>query len=329
MLSKLVNFVSKRKKTFIFLGILFGGYKLAQSSYVQSYILKWWQQNYMEKYEKGELFKFINSKSQETIRKFQVNVFEKISQIFATEELLESYKQASSRSEKLEIWEQLKLTTFSQIATLLYANIMFILGVRIHFSVTVSYKFGDQNRLSDIESSHLNCIGNFIENNLQELCDFVKAKMQTIVAGASLTSIFTFLNLKQMFYNFQTSMCLDENNPLKNLRHYFYENSTNVLSDTDERFNSMIHEAGCFLNSDEVTSLATSLVNKSFHVFMADITSDSDFAEMNTGLPLVKIIPKLCNRLNSKHFDQLFLNCIPSLETVQLLSANVFEAFCS
>lgn len=327
MLSKLARFVSNRKKTFIFLGLLFGGYKLAQTSYVQNYIIKWWQQNYLEKFEKAELFRFINSKSDETVKKFQVNVLEKIKKNFATEKLLESYKEATTREEKLEIWDQLRVTTFSQIATILYANIMFILGVRVHFCVTVSYHIGDQNKSSDIDSIHLNCIANFIENNLIELCDFMKAKMASLVSEISLTSPFTFANLKQLFYSFQTSMCLDNNNPLKNIRHYFYKDRES--SNTDERFSAMINEAGCFLNSDEVLSLATSLVSKSFHMFIADITKDSEFAEMTSGLPLVKIIPKLCNRLNSKHFEEVFLNCFPSEASIQTLSANVFEAFSS
>uniref|UniRef100_A0A8D8LKZ6 Peroxisomal biogenesis factor 3 n=1 Tax=Cacopsylla melanoneura TaxID=428564 RepID=A0A8D8LKZ6_9HEMI len=332
MLSKLANFVSNRKKTFVFLGLCFGGYKLAQTSYVQNYLLQWWQQNYLEKFEKQEVFKFINSKSQETIKKFQVNVFEKISEIFAAEELLESYKTASSRDEKLKIWDNLRLVTLSQIATVLYANVMFILGVRVHFGVTVSYKYCDQKKSTDIDSIHLNCIANFIENSLHELCAFIKTKMTAIVSGIPLKSQFTFLNLKQLFYNFQTSMCLDHNNPIRNMKHYFYEDcSKNEIPfpNTDNQFSAMINEAGCFLNSDEVISLATSLVSKSFHVFLADISSDSDFSEMATGLSFLKIIPKLCNRLNSKYFEEILLNSISSEDTVQTLSANVFEAFCT
>lgn len=329
MLSKFLSFALNHKKKLIFVGFLFGGYKLVQSPYVQKCVLQWCQRRYMEKYEKEELFKFINQICGETVKKFQVNVFQRISEIFATEELLDEYKRAESKSEKLEIWKRLRLLTFSQITAILYANVLFILGITVHFSVTVAYQFVDENKQPEIGSSHLSCIVNFIENNLKRICDFIQTTITPVVDGTRISDSFSFPNLELMFYTIQSAMCIDPNNPLRHMGQYFYDNATSTsLNDTDEKFNAVTKDAKFFLNTEEAVSLATSLVSKSFHVLMTEITADDEFAEMTTGLPLVKIIPKLCNRLTSKHYEQVFLNCIPSDKTVDTLSANVFEAFC-
>lgn len=329
MLSKFLNIALEHKKKLIFLGLLFGAYKLAQSPYAQRCALTWCQKKYIEKYEKEEVFKFINQMCGETTKKFQVNVFHKVNEIFDTKELEAKYKQAESKQDKVQIWRQLRLLVFSKITTMLYANVLFILGLTVHFSVTVAYQYVDENKQPEIGGTHLSCILNFIENNLKRICDFIQGKVTPIVDGTQINRKFTFPNLQVLFYNIQSAMCIDPGNPLRQMGQYFYDGVTNDTHGTDVRFNDMIKDAKFFLDTGEAISLATSLVSKSFHVLMTKITADPEFTQMNTGLPLVRIIAKLNTSLTSKNYEQVFLDSIPSDRTIETLSANVFEAFCN
>lgn len=325
MLSKFLSVGANHKKTLVFLGLLLGIYKLAKSTSMQSWLVKWLQQRYLDKVEKGELFTYINQNSEEIVKKFQINVFQTISNIFNTTQLLEDYKLAKNKVEKFQIWQNVKLFTFCQITSILYANVIFVLGSTLHLSILVAYQHAHQDVSFDIMGCHLSYIVTFIERNLKKICIFVQSLLTPLMQKIDLNKIYDFADLENLFYHIQTEMCVNEQMPLRHMDYYFYND------DDPQRVHMLdvTHEAAALLCSEEVISLGTSLVSNSFHLLMKEISSDCDFAELTAGLQLVKIIPKLCTRLNPEFYEKVFVNCMPSNERMQTFSANVFEAFSS
>jgi len=128
---------------------------------------------------------------------------------------------------KLEVWDRLKVIAFTRIIVTIYGTSLLNVLLRIQLSVIGGYLFqeagSDQKKATmrnidgvilshvtaidtDLQHKYLSLANYLVQGGMEELCDYVLAKSESVVGRLSLKQKVTISDLEEMFWSIISSI---------------------------------------------------------------------------------------------------------------------------
>lgn len=360
MFSRMYNFVRQhKKKVFFSVGLAGGAYLL--NRYLQRKLLDWetkQTQNYIDQIKHQHHFEGILQTSDSTILSLLPKVREPLLAALETDSLLEKLK--SRPSNRLELWEEIKVRILTFALSSVYAESLLASLLRVQLGVVGGYVFVNSQRTQqnsggvlpaltnqDIHQRYLSLVQHFFEHGLDEL---VRVVRDAVVAG------FGHIGLKErvgpvdfaLGFDFvKKHVARDSKKPLPGFLRFLMP-PLEVEGDTDDvrALNSMILETRDILETEDFAKVLgvcidlgctglTGDVESCFRDMQAalqengsgDLAAASAAAPGTAGFAMAKLLPVLRNALVSGRQDA-FLRTVLQAELLRSMLANVYEAFC-
>ncbi|CAH1981339.1 unnamed protein product [Acanthoscelides obtectus] len=335
--SKIRGFFSRHKNKFIVGGTLLVGSVLF-TKYAQQRLKEWQEREtteFIERNRKLNHFESIARTCNQTIVSLSGALYEVVSKHFDTEDIVENIKKYPEA--KVELWNKLKISVFSKIATIIYSTVMLMVTLKIQFSIIGGYLYRDPNSMTtELQEKYLSLCQSFLDNSIVKIARLAEKEMETLLQGVELTKRLKLSDLEAIFWSLQTSLASHDESPIEKFKSYIISDVEST-SDTHEK---LLLETADLLESDEVKSIATHCVNRSFILFgdklsefyNGDSTIDNSIGDgfqnpFNESKPLAKLIPIINGMLTKNSFPYLLVQNLSINDKLSTLSANIYESY--
>lgn len=284
MFTRIRGFLYRHRRKFIVGGILIGGAVIA-TQYAQKKLREWQEREtkeFLEQTRRRHHFESTERTCNQTILSLAPTVREAIIKSLDTEDLV--IKLRSSPTDKVPLWEELKILAFTRASVLVYAEAMLVVTLRIQLNLIGGYMYQDSTSETEghgtraahvssaLQHNYLSFCHHFVNEGIRELCALVEEKVRLIVEGTSLKQKLNLQDTEQLFWAIQAAVTGDVCDPIKCLAQYFLPPDRPATEDCDT-LQKMVSETTDLLESDEVISLTSSCVSQGFSL-MVDRISD-------------------------------------------------------
>lgn len=363
MFDRFKNFISRHKRKFIVTGVVIGGGYLAFRFATRK--IREFQENQaadlIEKARRSCHFDSTEQTCNQTIMRLAPNVCDIVINLCDTDAILEQIR--LNPNNKLELWDELKVLSFTKLTTLVYASSILAITLRVQLNLLGGYLYrdtvtGEAKISNDIQQAYLTLIEHFIKDGIRDLNEVIEKNVRKIMMSYELKQKLSLSDIEQLFWSIQMAVNSDVKDPNGKISKFALPSN----SIANEAVQKMFTETLDVLESDEVVTLSTNNVSRGFSQVVDSIsefyvdsqppkpngiieikdnpsTSKSDlnalFNVNKIEIPLAKLIPIICG-LGSKSFSNTVKppSLSTSLFTVYLLSdklkmlgANVYEVF--
>lgn len=274
MYSRFKDFLYRHRRKFVVTGVVVGGTWLAVQ-YAQHKLKEYFEREAKEMVEKNrrqQHFKSTERTCDQTILSLSPTIQEAIVSAVNTEMLVEELQTATSG--KVAIWEKLKVKAFTRVASLVYANSMLVLVLRIQLNLIGGFLIRDgsseSNLPTELQHIYLSLCHHFRDIGVAQLCCLIERHVQSIMESISLKKPMSLRDTEELFWSIQNSVESNiHDNPIKTMSRYVMPPKESVdvgnLQETEVQtlFNIMA-ETSDLMESDEVASLMRSCVSQSF-----------------------------------------------------------------
>ncbi|THG12911.1 hypothetical protein TEA_021389 [Camellia sinensis var. sinensis] len=264
-------------------------------------------------------------------------VAEELDLLHLTEQLIRGKGQSNSlsSSEKLELWEKLKILSFTRMVLSLWAMTMLSLYIRVQVNILGRHLYIDTAR--DLGSSHLLDEADLIDRNDQ----------QQFLASADFLSNYgmptLISNIKQLKDLFNTTVLhettvqiLDMFMSMGSPHHWveylmpedpnFYKlvafsNSDSTDPSDSTKFDRLMVETRAVLSSAEFGNMVDVSLNTAVDALMEDIKAHLGEGNSLPGIPLAKLLPRLAQispLLLEEPSKNRFIQIIQTIPEVEL-----------
>ncbi|XP_054878953.1 peroxisomal biogenesis factor 3 isoform X2 [Poeciliopsis prolifica] len=311
MFSSVWDFIKRHKKKFIFTGAVVGGVYLL-SKYAQKKI-KEVQEKEASEYIAQARRQFHFESNQRTCNMTVLSMLPPLREAIVVQLNSESLTAMlkTKPANKLEIWEDLKIISFTRTIVAVYSTCMLVVLLRVQLNIIGGYLYLDNSvgksaasplTPPDVQQQYLSSIQHLLGDGLTELISRVKTAVQSSLDGVSLKQSLSLLELEQQLIWIRAEV--DSGRPLSS---YMLAGDEDVLADQ-----------ACGLTENDLVTIR--LLNE---------TRDMLDSLSVVSLPLAKIIPIINGQINfvcsetPSHFVQdLLLN-----DQVKEFAAIVYETF--
>ncbi|XKL67813.1 hypothetical protein PGB90_003304 [Kerria lacca] len=233
-------------------------------------------------------------------------------------------------------WEMLKISTFTQICLLVYAQTFLIFVLKIQFAIIGGYLYKNLNEKNeqinrDLQEKYLSLCVEFMKDGLYDLCEFIKNKVTNIVSGLDLKKKLSITNVLDIFWSIQA--CINNDEFIESIPAYL-RIKAEIKKTYDSTLRLIYEETTDILSTKELTSsCVNSMLNHGFVCLTNELVNilSLDGKSKETTLPTVKILPILHNmiksKLNNTYADE-WLWDLMAMEKLKVLSTNVYESYC-
>uniref|UniRef100_A0A087YGK6 Peroxisomal biogenesis factor 3 n=1 Tax=Poecilia formosa TaxID=48698 RepID=A0A087YGK6_POEFO len=352
MFSSVWNFIKRHKKKFIFTGAVVGGVYLL-SKYAQKKI-KEVQEKEASEYIAQARRQFHFESNQRTCNMTVLSMLPPLREAIVTQLNSESLTAMlkTKPANKLEIWENLKIISFTRTVVAVYSTCMLVVLLRVQLNIIGGYLYLDNSvgksaasplTPPDVQQQYLSSIQHLLGDGLTELISRVKTAVQNSLGGVSLKQSLSLLELEQQLIWIRAEV--DSGRPLSS---YMLADDEEVLADqacglTEKDLVTirLLNETRDMLDSPDLSKVLGACLNRGFsrlldnlaEFFRLPVSDSAPDRGLNrlsaVSLPLAKIIPIINGQINSvcsdtpSHFVQdLLLN-----NQVKEFAAIVYETF--
>ncbi|XP_035986397.1 peroxisomal biogenesis factor 3 [Fundulus heteroclitus] len=354
MFSSVWNFIKRHKKKIIFTGALVGGvYFLGK--YAQKKIREI-QEKEATEYIAQARRQFHFESNQRTCNMTVLSMLPPLREAIITQLNSESLTTLlkTKPANKLEIWEDLKIISFTRTIVAVYSTCMLVVLLRVQLNIIGGYLYLDNSLAKsvtapltppDVQQQYLSSIQHLLGDGLTALITRVKAAVRSSLGGLSLKQSLSLLELEQQLSWIRAEVEVDSGRPLSS---YMLADADNALADqacglteNDVVTIRLLNETRDMLDSPDFSKVLSTCLNRGFSRLLDNL---AEFFRLPVGdsapnsapdslsavsLPLAKIIPIVNGQINSvcsdtpSHFVQdLLLN-----DQVKEFAANVYETF--
>lgn len=270
----------------------------------------------------------------------------------------------SRPSNKLEIWEDLKIISFTRSIVAVYSTCMLVVLLRIQLNVIGGYIYLDNTAISkngtvplappEVQQQYLSSIHHLLGDGLSELITVVKQAVQNILGSVSLKESLSLLHLEQYLQQIRQEVEKPTMHRADNLKSvsplccYMMPDEENVLTtqacgltEKDATTVKLLNETRDLLESPDLSSVLNNCLNKGFSRLLDNMAEffrppNQDIRESNSSsslssvsLPLAKIIPVINGQINSlcSESPSYFVQDLLTMQQMKEFAANVYEAF--
>uniref|UniRef100_A0AAX7U7N7 Peroxisomal biogenesis factor 3 n=1 Tax=Astatotilapia calliptera TaxID=8154 RepID=A0AAX7U7N7_ASTCA len=247
----------------------------------------------------------------------------------------------SKPANKLEIWEDLKIISFTRTVVAVYSTCMLVVLLRVQLNIIGGYLYLDNSvgkstttplAPPDVQQQYLSSIQHLLGDGLAELITVVKKAVQSSLGSVSLKETWSLLELEQQLNWIRAEV---EASSRRSLSWYLLADDENVLADqacglteNDIMTIKLLNETRDMLDSPDFTTVLKVCLNRGFSR-LCDNLAEFFRPLSAVSLPLAKIIPIINGQINTicsetpSHFVQeLLMN-----DQVKEFAANVYETF--
>uniref|UniRef100_A0A8C6TRK3 Peroxisomal biogenesis factor 3 n=1 Tax=Neogobius melanostomus TaxID=47308 RepID=A0A8C6TRK3_9GOBI len=355
MFSSTWNFLKRHKRKFIFAGAVVGGvYFLGK--YAQKKIREI-QEREANEYIAQARRQFHFESNQRTCNMTVLSMLPSLKEAIATQLNSESLTALlkTKPTNKLEIWEDLKIISFTRTIVAVYSTCMLVVLLRIQLNIIGGYLYLDNSANKsttapmappDVQQQYLSSIQHLLGDGLIELMTVVKRAVQNSLGDVSLKQTLSLLELEQQISWIRAEV--EGSEPERQLSWYMLASDQEALADqacglteNDVLTIRLLNETRDMLDSPDFKKVLNTCMNRGFSRLLDNLAtffrspsleSDHSPAPDNLtamSLPLAKIIPIINGQINTicsetpSHFVQdILLN-----DQVKEFAANVYEAF--
>lgn len=283
MLSRLQDFLTRHRRKFVVTGVLVGG-TIYAARYAQRKLVEYQERQAREFFERSRRMHHFES-TERTCNQVILGMGEEMCQAVlhecSTDELLEQLRQ--NPTNKLELWEQMKIVSFTRLATFVYASSMLVIALRVQLNLLGGYIYRDimteQRQITDeLKQQYLSLIRHFITHDgIRDLARFIRSQVVEVLKSMPLTRQLTLADTEQIFWSLQMAINGDtRNDPNSKMSKYLLPDLTRL----QERFNcspllqQMYNETLDLLESEDCVGVCAHNVSRGF-VLSCDAIAES------------------------------------------------------
>ncbi|XP_034277655.1 peroxisomal biogenesis factor 3-like [Pantherophis guttatus] len=362
MLLAMWGFLKRHKKKCVYLGAFLGGV----------YVLGKYGQKKMKEIQEREAAEYITQARRQYQRTCNMTVLSMLPTL--TDTLMYQLNSESLASllknkpaNKLEIWEELKVISFTRSIVAVYSTCMLVILLRVQLNIIGGYIYLDNAAVCkngttllvppEVQQQYLSTSPRTLGDDLTELISVIKKTVQNVFESVSLKHALSLLELEQKlreirkvieqpedsafektaFEKKQSKLChymmLDEENPLAF--------QANELTEKDVATIKLLNETRDTIESPDFNRVLSSCLNRGFSRLldnMAEFFRPTELDICHAGsvnslssasLPLAKIIPIINGQIHSvcSETPTHFVQDLLMMEQVKNFAANVYEAF--
>lgn len=278
MLSRLQDFLSRHRRKFIVTGVLVGG-TIYAARYAQRRFVEFQERQAREFFERTRRMHHFES-TEKTCNQVILGMGEEMCQAVlkecSTDELLEQLRQ--NPKNKLELWEDMKIVSFTRLATFVYASSMLVIALRVQLNLLGGYIYRDimteQKQITDeLKQQYLSLIRHFItESGIRDLARYIRTQVIAVVKSMPLSRQLSLNDMEQLFWSLQMSINADpRRDPNSRMSKYLMPSQNPNYSPLLQQ---MFNETLDLLESEDAIGVCSHNVSRGF-VLACDAIAES------------------------------------------------------
>lgn len=257
-------------------------------------------------------------------------------------------------SNKLEVWDELKIIGFARPLTLIYSSSLLIIFMNVQMSILGGYiyvetakgKNGGESIISpQMQTQFLSIVEHFLDDGLKTLVAALTSVVKDVVGPLSLKEQLPPSQVENIFQQIKRQFEESDANPGTRLPQFLLSSVRFDCGVGDANSNlplqKIIDETADVLASEDCQQIFASVVHSGFAMLADSVTgcyvdSSRDKSQQfvnpqDVEVPLAKLIPFLCNLIHVQCSSQKgeLLHNLAHSDTVKLFAANIYEAFSS
>ncbi|XP_028909404.1 peroxisomal biogenesis factor 3 [Ornithorhynchus anatinus] len=365
MLGPLWNFLKRHRRKCIFVGTFLGGVYLL-GKYGQKKIKEIQEREaaeYIAQARRQYHFESNQRTCNMTVLSMLPALRDALMQQLNSESLTALLK--SRPSNKLEIWDDLKIISFTRSIVAVYSTCMLVVLLRVQLNIIGGYIYLDNAAVGkngtmllappDVQQQYLSSIHHLLGDGLTELITVVKQAVQKILGSVSLKHSMSLLDLEQKVKEIRKiteeqkpPSWVDTTGPRSLLCHYMMPDEETPLATQacgltagDVTTIKLLNETRDMLESPDFSTVLNTCLNRGFSRLLDNMAEffrpteqdlqrkDSMNSLSSVSLPLAKIIPIINGQVHAvcSETPSHFVQDLLMMEQVKDFAANVYEAF--
>lgn len=351
------EFVYRHKRKFIVTGLVIGGVALG-FRYAQHKLIQWQEKealDFLGQLQHQNHFESTEKTCNKTIMSLAPTLYEKILSVVDIDGHVQKLKDGVT--DKIAIWEELKILSFTKVALMLYCGSMLTITLRIQLNIMGGYLFQDSTGLkegnksnlnTEVQQKYLSLCQYFLDTGVKELCGIIEAKVRFVLEGTSLKQNMSLQDIEHVFWAIQSSVSNDCQDPIKNFTKYMLPPNVENKS-KEEVFRVVVTDTIELLQSEEITSLASSCISQGFSNIIDQIAENFAGQEAvsipnkctlkegigfvhpsKVAIPMAKLIPiisSIMNKQKGARNSEVWITPFVQMDKIKTLGANIYEAF--
>lgn len=288
---------------------------------------------YLERYRRQQHYEATENTSDRMIKEFVKQLHIKyFSKNLRVEDMIGKLKKQND----LALWEEIRVCVFTRACLLVYAETMLVITLKIQLNLLggLVYKSLSQDSppiCSKTQEDYLSLINYFVEEGIHNLKDYLHNKVIKYVQQVPIQEQYNLQELEKLFFLIQTDVASDSDSPFRCIDTYMLHQLPQVR---EALLQDMVNETKELLNNEEIISVTRYCTCHSFNKLMDSITINMPNRLVNlpttVKMPLVKWLPIVDRSTKITEKGECNLEQNVHLENkVKVLSANVYESFCS
>ncbi|XP_046844195.1 peroxisomal biogenesis factor 3-like [Xenia sp. Carnegie-2017] len=313
MFSSLQGFFQRHRRKILYTGIVLGG------GFVLGKIAQWKLNNW---YETQQVELLAQSKKQLhfdgnqktcaiTLYSLLPNLRDAIFELADSQSITEKLK--TKPVDKLVLWEELKILSFTRTIASVYASSLLALFLRVQLNLLGGYMFVDVEatstvlngvggtsvgaevaRMSDpIQKKYLGIVRYFLDTGVKELVDVIKQVVEEVLGNVSLKQKLSYHDVQRMLGQIRQCLKLTSHQPVENGNNTIVKISSividqeNTLMDKDSFFQQLVNETSDILDSEDFGIVYNACLDVGFSFIMKRLLSSFIIDQQDTPTDMI------------------------------------------
>lgn len=281
-MSKISETLKKNKKKLLIGTAVIGGAVIGVQYYKRKFI-EWREREAKKSFiisRKQRHFLCTEQVCNRTIKNISTDLFDAISAAVNIDNVL--YKLRSGDPDKILLWSELKVLTFTHACTLIYGWVFLVVTLRIQLNVIGGCMFKDtmynttdvdKNVTSNLQHSYLTLCDYLLHDGVNSLFNIIHSNVSKVIGDVSLKKELGLRDIEVLFFQIRSSLSMESTNPVKCMKKFVFPTdlSHNVksLSNSEAKLLKLIYsETVDILESEETCALTNTFVCKGFSYFI-------------------------------------------------------------
>jgi len=340
MFSKIREFAQRHQRKFLFAGVMVGGGILLKK-YAEQKLLNWQEKEVnqlLERSRKQQHFESTEKTCNVTIGSVIPQVQTTLSKALDSDSITLLLKNKAPN--KKDLWEQLKIISFSRIISYIYSHTMLVILLRTQVNILGAYLYvANQNPSNpelelnpELQNQFLSASNFSLSTGMEQFCSMVEKVVSSQVKCLSLKDRVTLIDLERILHDIHIAIDSELGQQSKSTITDFMlpppESYSNIVD-------KMMSETREILESSEVRELLTTSVRVGLTCVLDKLAdsmpvlsdeNNTEFVHPNSiGVYVAKLIPVLNNFIYQDVWNEQLLR----FEPLRTYGANIYESFSS
>ncbi|CAD5112147.1 DgyrCDS1386 [Dimorphilus gyrociliatus] len=347
MFGSIWNFCKRHRRKFFFTGILVGGsyaaFRFVYSKYMKS--RKEESEKMMEKVRKKHLFESNQKTCDLTVHSLIPTLRNVLNNILDCEGILEKLK--SKTDNKVALWEELKVKTFTRTISSIYATSLLIVYLKVQLNIVSGLMFTEIEKTNeegkritnDVQKKYLSTINYLLEHGIEGLIQKINIAVNEYISGISLKANIAINSIEELTRQIRHRVECQQTDghhetSTKSLLSYIL--NSNQLEANGE-LKELLNFTKDVTESSDFHKVLSVCLESGFALFYDNVANElkeanpSTVSLANSSLPMAKVVPIITNFYGKvmKEGQNNYIQMLLRKNVLQDFAANIYEAFSS